>query len=114
MLVCYIQEIVKMDVEIVAVLHKNHTVLPKEPLKDLDTMKLGRTRKKDWSFAFQIRERPDANFHRTYFHFLDKHLYSTFCLEYIVDFVSQNKANNFVNKKYNSDMISWYFIVCKS
>lgn len=54
-----------MDVEIASVLNKKPTVLPTEPWKDLDTMKLGRIRKKDWSVAFQIREKPEANFHRS-------------------------------------------------
>ncbi|CAI9282163.1 unnamed protein product [Lactuca saligna] len=86
MLVCYIQEIGKMYVEIATVLRKKPTVLPKEPLKDLDKMKLGRIRKDDWSMAFQIQENFDDNFHRVFFFLPDKHLYSTPCLEYILEF----------------------------
>ncbi|CAI9281339.1 unnamed protein product [Lactuca saligna] len=54
LLVSYIQEIRKMDVGIVNVLRKRPTVFPKEPLKDLNKMKLGSIRKDDWSVAFQI------------------------------------------------------------
>lgn len=45
-----------MDMETAYVLNKKPTVLPKEPPKDLDTMNLGRIKKKDWSVVFQIRE----------------------------------------------------------
>ncbi|CAI9284665.1 unnamed protein product [Lactuca saligna] len=82
--------------------------------KDLDTMKLGRIRKKDLSVAFQIRENPDAKFHRVCFYLPDKHLYSSSYLKYIVDFVSPNKANSVVDKKCFSDMINWYVQVHKS
>ncbi|CAI9263321.1 unnamed protein product [Lactuca saligna] len=108
MLVSYIQEVGKMDVEIAIVLNKKPTVLPKEPPKDLDTMKLGRILKKDWSVAFQIREKSDANFHRVCFFLPEKHLYYTSCLEYIVEFVSQDKENNAIDRKCFSDMINWY------
>ncbi|CAI9283896.1 unnamed protein product [Lactuca saligna] len=62
MLVRYINEVGKMDVEIATALNKKPTFLPKEPLKDLDTMILGRIQKKDWSVTFQKRERPDVTF----------------------------------------------------
>ncbi|CAI9260615.1 unnamed protein product [Lactuca saligna] len=53
-LVLYIHEVSKVDVEIAYVLHKKPTVLPKEPSKDLEKMKLGRIRKDDRSMAFQL------------------------------------------------------------
>lgn len=89
-----------MDVEITTVLRKKPTVLPEEALKDLDQMKLGRIQNDDWSITFQIRERANSNFHRVYFLLLDKHLSSTLCLEYILEFTNYNKAKNARVKKY--------------
>ncbi|CAI9270576.1 unnamed protein product [Lactuca saligna] len=114
MLVCYIREVGNIDVEIASIMNRKPIVLPKEPRKDLDTMKLGRIRKKDWSVAFQIREKTDAKFHRFFFYLSEKQLYSSSCLEYIVDFLSQNKANSVAEKKCFSYMINRYVLVRKT
>ncbi|KAL7587596.1 hypothetical protein Lser_V15G40912 [Lactuca serriola] len=73
-LIWYIQEVGKMDVEIATVLRKKPTVLPKEALENFDKMKLNRIRKDGWCVAFQIRERSDAEFHRVCFSLANKHL----------------------------------------
>ncbi|CAI9297193.1 unnamed protein product [Lactuca saligna] len=114
MLVCYIQEIGKMDVEITSVLHKKNKVHPKEHMNDLDRMKLGRIRKDDWSVGFQIRERAYANFHRVCFFLPNRNLYSTSCLEYILDFINQCKANSVEDQKCFSNMINWYILIRKT
>ncbi|CAI9284265.1 unnamed protein product [Lactuca saligna] len=103
-----------MDVEIATVLRKKPTVHPKETLKDLEKMKLGRIRKDDWSVAFQILERAYSDFHRVCVFVPNKHLYSTQCLEYILELINQCKVNSVGDKKCFIDMIKWYILVHKT
>lgn len=53
MLVSYILEIAKMDVEIIVALKKKPTMQPKETLKDLDKMQKGKMLKKNWSMMYK-------------------------------------------------------------
>ncbi|CAI9270001.1 unnamed protein product [Lactuca saligna] len=53
MLICYIHEIAKMDVEITYVLKKKPILKPEEESKDLHKMKLGKIRKDNWSVVYQ-------------------------------------------------------------
>ena len=53
MLICYIHEIAKMDVEITAILKKKPILKPEEESKDLNKMKLGKIRKDNWSVVYQ-------------------------------------------------------------
>lgn len=103
-----------MDVEISAVLRKKPFMLPKEAPKDIDKMKLGKIRKDDWCFEFQMKERSDADFHRVCFFHADKNLNTTSFLRYILDFVGKRRGNNKSDKKCFSDMIWRYIQVRKA
>ncbi|CAI9290816.1 unnamed protein product [Lactuca saligna] len=61
MLISYIQEVGKMDVEIEVVLRKKHVVKPKESFKDINKMKLERIEKENWSVMFQQSSRDSSN-----------------------------------------------------
>nr|KAJ0213922.1 hypothetical protein LSAT_V11C400190050 [Lactuca sativa] len=76
-----------MDVEIVVVLRRKPSVLPKEAPKGFEKLKLSKIYKEGWYVVFQARERNDADFHKACFFPPNKHLYTTSCL---VDFISTN------------------------
>ncbi|CAI9285120.1 unnamed protein product [Lactuca saligna] len=105
MLVSYIQEIGKMDVEIMAVLWKKPTVQPKEALNNVTKIKFGRIQKDNWSVTFQESDKDGTNVQKCLFSLLDKHLYSTSCLNYIVGIIEQCKTNVVADKKCPVDMI---------
>ncbi|CAI9300279.1 unnamed protein product [Lactuca saligna] len=84
MLVSYILEIAKMDVEIVAVLRKKPTAQSKETLKYLDKMQKGNFLKDNWSIMYKQRDRASMKVQRCCFYLPDKNLYSTSCLEYVL------------------------------
>ena len=83
MLVSYVQEVDKMDVEIVVVLRRKPSVLSKEVPEDFEKLKPRKIYKEGWYVVFQLRERNDADFHKPYFFLPDKNLYTTSCPEYI-------------------------------
>ena len=112
MLVSYIQEVGKMDVEIVAVLRKKPIVQPKEAPNDISKMKLGKIRKDNWSVGFQLREGEKVQM--CLFFLSDKHIYSTSCLNYILGITEQCKANDTADKKCFTDMIKWYILICNT
>lgn len=70
MLVSYILEIAKKDVELAAVLRKKPIMQPKETPKDLDKMQKGKFLKDNWSMAYQQRDKASKNVQRCYFFFL--------------------------------------------
>lgn len=109
MLVCYIQEIGKMDVEIIVLLRKKPVIQPKEDPKDLSKMKLGKIWKDNLSVSFQRRE--GVKVQKCSFSLPDKHLYSTSCLNYILEMIEACKANDASDKKCFSDLIKWYIVV---
>ncbi|CAI9297391.1 unnamed protein product [Lactuca saligna] len=74
MIVLYIQEVGKMDVEIAAVLRRKPSILPKESLEGFEKLKLGKIYREGWYvvdvFSFGITmweiltgEEPYANMH---------------------------------------------------
>ena len=108
MLISYIQEVGNMDVEIVIVLRMKPNVLPKDTADGFYKMKLGKIRKDEWCVAFQLKEWIDADFQKVCFFLDDKHLFTTSCLEYILDFVGKFRGNNKGDKKCFLDIIQWY------
>ncbi|CAI9281330.1 unnamed protein product [Lactuca saligna] len=113
MLISYIQEVGKMDVEIDVVLRRKPTVLLKEVLEDFEKLKLGKIQKEGQYVEFQMRERNDAYFHKACFFLADKHLLTTSFLEYVLYMVNNYRGNNKGDKKCFSDMILWYIQVHK-
>ena len=67
-----------MDVEVVVVLRRKPSVLPKDNLYGFDKMKLRKIQKDGWCVAFQLKERTDANFHKVCF-FSTTNIYSRIC-----------------------------------
>ncbi|CAI9284051.1 unnamed protein product [Lactuca saligna] len=61
MLISYIHEIRKMDVEITVELQKKPTVQPKEAPNDVSKMKLKKIHKDNWSMGFQENARYGTN-----------------------------------------------------
>ncbi|CAI9296682.1 unnamed protein product [Lactuca saligna] len=102
-LVFYIQEVGKMDMEIDDVLRTRSTIQPKEALNDVSKMKLGKIRKDNWSVAFQQTEGKKVQ--KCLFCLPDKHLYSTSRLNYILGITKECKVNDVADKKYFADMI---------
>lgn len=62
---------------------------------------------------YTSRDRPKANRRESYFHLEDKHLYTTSCMEFMLDLVTKFKENHKVDVKGFSDMIFWYVQVHK-
>ncbi|CAI9269764.1 unnamed protein product [Lactuca saligna] len=93
MIISYIHEVGQMDVDIVAVLQRKPSVLPKDNLDGFDKLKHGKIPKDGWCVAFQLKEQIDAYFHKVCYLLDDKHLFSTSCMEYILDFVNKHKGN---------------------
>lgn len=114
MIVLYVQEVGKMDVEIAVVLRRKPSVLPKEAPKGFEKLKLSKIYKEGWYVVFQARERNDADFHKACFFPPNKHLYTTSCLVYILDIVNKYKGNSKGERKCFSDMIQWYIQVRKT
>ena len=55
MLICYIYEVAKLDMEITLVLKKRPVVKPKEDTTYFQKRKLGKIKKADWSVVYQTR-----------------------------------------------------------
>ncbi|CAI9293781.1 unnamed protein product [Lactuca saligna] len=98
MLISYILEVWEMDVELAVVLRNKPFVLPKEALKDISKMKLGRIHRDNWSVAFQQSDRDGMNVHKCLSSLRDKHLYSTSCLNYIMSITKQCKLTMFLTR----------------
>ncbi|CAI9288377.1 unnamed protein product [Lactuca saligna] len=114
MLVSYIQEVGKKDIEITSAFRQKPVVFPKVALEDFDQMKLGKIRNKGWCMALQIKERTYVDFHKVCFYLADKHLYTTYCLQYILEFIDKCKANLKGDNKCFYYLILWYIQVHKA
>ncbi|CAI9285990.1 unnamed protein product [Lactuca saligna] len=79
----------QIDVEIVAMLRRKLSVLPKDNPGGFDKMKLRKIQKNGWCVDFQLKEKIDAYFHKVCFFLDDKHLLTTSCQEYILDFINK-------------------------
>ena len=63
MIVSYVQEVGKMDVEIAVVLRRKPSVSPKEAPVGFEKLKIGKTYKEGWCVVFKVQERNDEDFH---------------------------------------------------
>lgn len=109
MLICYINEVSKMDIEITSVLRKKPIVNPKPEPKDFRKLKLGKINNENWNSVYQQREA--KMFKKNMFFLLDKHLYSTSALNIILGLVEATKFNNKDDRKCFTDMIRWYLTI---
>lgn len=109
MFICYILEIVKMDVEIASVLKKRPILKLEEQPKDVQKLKVGLIRKEHWSVVYNRKEREVV--HKSMFFLRDKHLHSTATLKIILSMAQACKANTYVDLKCFLDMVRWYLVV---
>ena len=105
MLICYILEFEKMDVEIALVLQKKPVVEPEEQPQHVKRMKLGVIQKEHWSVAYS--QKCSEKVQKSVFFLRDKHLYSTTALKTILAMVETCKATSAADLKCFLDMISW-------
>lgn len=108
-LICIIHEVAKLDVEIASVLKKKPVVILKEDTTEFEKRKLGKIKKAYWSVVYQRRECDKVK--KSLLFLLDKHLYSTIALNYIMDLTVACKANNEGDLKCFGDMIKWYTVI---
>ncbi|CAI9262775.1 unnamed protein product [Lactuca saligna] len=94
MIILYIQEVGNMDVEIAVVLQRKPSDVPKEAPEGFEKLKLGKIYKESWYVVFQVSEQNDVDFHKACFFLPDKHIYTTYCLEFILDLVNKFKGNS--------------------
>lgn len=113
MLQSYIQEVGEMDVEIVVVLRKKPSTIPKEAPKDFEKLKPEKIYKEGWFVVYQSSERTGADFHKFCFFLSDKHLNTTSLIEFILDLLTKFKGNSKEDLKCFSDMILWYIRIRK-
>ena len=102
-LICYINKIAKMDVEITVVLKKMLVLKPVEESKDLNNLNLGKITKEHWSVVYQRKEGQIVL--KNMFCLGDKHLYSTPTLNLIPGLTEDCKANTVAAQKCFSAMI---------
>lgn len=60
---------------------------------------------------FQQSARDGTKAQRCLFSLSDKHLYSTSCLNYIMELIGQSKANNAASMKCFANMIRWHISI---
>ncbi|CAI9272920.1 unnamed protein product [Lactuca saligna] len=94
-----------MDVEIVVVLRRKPSIVPKQAPKDLEKLKLRNIYKEGWYMVFQARERNNSDYHNACFFLEDKHLYSTSYLNHVLCMTNKFRGNSAGDKKCFSDMI---------
>ncbi|CAI9282939.1 unnamed protein product [Lactuca saligna] len=109
MLICYIHEVAKLDVEIASVLMKMPVVKPEEETTDFQKRRLGKIEKADWSMVYQKKDGDKVQ--KSLFLLLYKHLYYVATLNNITGLTVACKANNDADLKCFKDMISWYLVI---
>ena len=103
MLASYIHELATMDQEIAKVMNKKPTVKPTPKPGDVNMMKLGQIDSANLTVMFTKGEGL-----RFLFALADKHLFSTDCLEHIINIIHRCKQNSAADKKNFTDMLRWY------
>ena len=103
MLASYIHELATMDQEIAKVMNKKPTVKPTPKPGDVNMMKLGQIDSANLTVMFTKREGL-----KFLFALADKHLFSTDCLEHIINIIHRCKQNSAADKKNFIDMLRWY------
>nr|KAJ0210445.1 hypothetical protein LSAT_V11C400208170 [Lactuca sativa] len=103
MLVCYIHEVVKMDQEIASAKHKRTTIKTMGKAGNVNTMIKGKIDSKYHTVMFIKREGQ-----KCLFALVDKHLFSTPCMEHILEIIQRSDQNSVADKKLFTDMLRWY------
>ena len=103
MLASYVHELSTMDQEIAKVMNKKPSVKPTSKPGDVDQIKLGQIDSTNLIVMFTKGER-----HKFLFALVDKHLFSTDCLEHIINIIHRCKQNSAADKKNFTDMLRRY------
>ena len=90
-------------------MRKRPTVKPTGKPGDVNKMKLGQIDSANLTVMFTRAEGE-----RCWFALVDKHLFSTTCLEHILDIIHCCKQNKESDKKNFPDMIQWYITFCQT
>lgn len=105
MLVSYIHEVAKLDQEIANALRRMPTVKPIGKASDVNKMHMGQIDTEQWTMMFTKRADHPL---KCMFALPDKHLFSTICLEHILDIINRCKSNDVASKKNFNDILRWY------
>ena len=92
-----------MDQEVANVLRKKLTVKPTTKIGDVNKMILGHI---DSVHLMAMFTR--AKGERFLFALVDKHLFSTSCLEHILEIIQRCDQNSVADKKLFTDILRWY------
>ena len=84
-------------------MNKKPTVKPTLKPGDVNKMKLGQA---DSTHLIVMYRRDGAN--RFLFSLVDKHMFSTDCLEHVINIIHQYKHNSESHKKNFTDILRWY------
>ncbi|KAL7607684.1 hypothetical protein Lser_V15G10021 [Lactuca serriola] len=103
MLVCYIHEVANMDQEIASAIHKRTTIKPMGRAGNINSMIKGKINTKYHTVMFLRGEGQ-----KCLFALIDKHLFSTACLEHILEIIQRCNQNSAADKKLFTDMLRWY------
>ncbi|KAI3690682.1 hypothetical protein L2E82_48885 [Cichorium intybus] len=106
LLMGYILEVAKLDVEAAAVLDSIPECSPKKAPSDLKKRRLGIIRSDDWNVAYPTKEGNESV--KRIFFLRDKHLYRTPVLKKILDLINKTKVNSENDKRCFNDMLTWY------
>ena len=85
-------------------LRKKPTVLPEAFVKDIEKLKMGKIEKDNWSAMFHQGSKERGDIQKCLFTLPDKHVFSTSCLNYVLEIIEQCNANDAAMKKFYSDM----------
>ncbi|KAL7600954.1 hypothetical protein Lser_V15G23568 [Lactuca serriola] len=102
MLASYVHELATMDQEIAKVMKKKLSVKPTSKPDDVNQMKLGQIDSTNLTVMFTKGKRI-----KFLFALVDKHLFSTECLEHIINIIHRCKENSAADKKNFKDMLRW-------
>ena len=92
-----------MDQEVARVMNRKPTVKPTQKPCDVNKIKIGQI---DSTHLAVMFTKGDA--HRFLFALVDKHLFSTDCLEHIINLIHRCKQNSEADNKKFTDMLRWY------
>ena len=103
MLASYIHELATMDQEIAKVMNRKSAVKTMPKPGDVNMMKLGQIDSANLTVMFT-----KGGGLKFLFALVDKHLFSTDCLEHIISIIHGCKQNSAADKKNFTDMLRWY------
>lgn len=114
MLVSYVNEVAKLDMEVATAQKKKPIALPQGSASDVNQMQKGKIDTNHRTVMFHHGSVECGDFVECLFALQDKHLFSTSCLNYILEIIEECVANDAALKKNFHDMIRWYIVICST